>query len=171
VKIVLVGYMGSGKTTLGRLLSKQLKIKFLDLDDNIEKGESRSIANIFEDKGEIYFRKKESEYLNQILETKDSFILSTGGGTPCYGSNMTDILKATENVFYVKVSIPELVRRLSNEKASRPLISNFTKEELPEFIGKHLFERSYYYNMANYKITTDDKTPEETIQEIINCLV
>lgn len=163
--------MGSGKTTLGRLLSKQLKIKFLDLDDNIEKGESRSIANIFEDKGEIYFRKKESEYLNQILETKDSFILSTGGGTPCYGSNMTDILKATENVFYVKVSIPELVRRLSNEKASRPLISNFTKEELPEFIGKHLFERSYYYNMANYKITTDDKTPEETIQEIINCLV
>ncbi len=163
--------MGSGKTTLGRLLSKQLKIKFLDLDDNIEKGESRSIANIFKDKGEIYFRKKESEYLNQILQTKDFFILSTGGGTPCYGSNMTDILKATENVFYVKVSIPELVRRLSNEKASRPLISNFTEEELPEFIGKHLFERSYYYNMANYKITTDDKTPEETIQDIINCLV
>lgn len=163
--------MGSGKTTIGRLLSKQLKIKFLDLDDNIEKGESRSIANIFKEKGEIYFRKKESEYLNQILETKDPFILSTGGGTPCYGSNMTNILKATENVFYVKVSIPELVRRLSNEKASRPLISNFTEEELPEFIGKHLFERSYYYNMANYKITTDDKTPEETIQEIINCLV
>ncbi|AZQ58631.1 shikimate kinase [Maribacter sp. MJ134] len=171
MKIVLVGYMGSGKTTIGRLLSKQLKIKFLDLDDNIEKGESRSIANIFKEKGEIYFRKKESEYLNQILETKDPFILSTGGGTPCYGSNMTNILKATENVFYVKVSIPELVRRLSNEKASRPLISNFTEEELPEFIGKHLFERSYYYNMANYKITTDDKTPEETIQEIINCLV
>ncbi len=163
--------MGSGKTTLGRLLSKQLKIKFLDLDDNIEKGESRSIANIFKDKGELYFRKKESEYLNQILETKDPFIVSTGGGTPCYGSNMTNILKATENVFYVKVSIPELVRRLSTEKASRPLISNFTEKELPEFIGKHLFERSYYYNMANYKITTDDKTPEKTIQEIINCLV
>jgi len=109
--------------------------------------------------------------LNQILNTEDAFVLSTGGGTPCYGTNMTAILQATENVFYVRVSIPELVRRLSSEKDSRPMISNFTEEELPEFIGKHLFERSFYYNMAKNKISADGKIPEKIAQEIKSFLV
>ncbi len=171
MKIVLVGYMGSGKTTIGKLLAKLLKINFLDLDDVIENGEGKPIPDIFKDKGEIFFRKKENEYLNQLLNTEDAFVLSTGGGTPCYGTNMTAILQATENVFYVRVSISELVRRLSSEKDSRPMISNFTEEELPEFIGKHLFERSFYYNMAKNKISADGKIPEKIAQEIKSLLV
>lgn len=171
VKIVLVGYMGSGKSTLGRLLAKLLKIKFLDLDDCIENSEEKTIATIFKDKGEIYFRKKENEYLKKILNTESSFILSTGGGTPCYGSNMQDILKATENTFYMKVSIPELVRRLSSEKALRPLIKNFSEEELPEFIGKHLFERSFFYNMSKNKIAAEGKPLEVIVQEMKELLV
>lgn len=171
VKIVLVGYMGSGKTTIGKLLAKLLKINFLDLDDVIEKEEGMSITDLFKNKGEIFFRKKENEYLNQVLQTESAFILSTGGGTPCYGTNMAAIINATENVFYIKVSIPELVRRLSSEKDARPMISNFTEEELPEFIGKHLFERSFYYNMAKNKVSADGKSPEKIIQEIEALLI
>ena len=84
MKIVLLGYMASGKSTIGREISKKLDMKFIDLDDYISKREKRSISEIFKVEGEIYFRKIESSYLGEILNSKDSFILSLGGGTPCY---------------------------------------------------------------------------------------
>ncbi|MCL4150468.1 UNVERIFIED_CONTAM: hypothetical protein GTU68_001839 [Idotea baltica] len=163
--------MGSGKTTIGKILAKDLNIKFLDLDDYIEKSEGKTIATIFSVKGEIYFRKKEFEYLNEVLSSDEDFVLSTGGGTPCYGNNMNAILSASPNVFYIRVSITELVSRLSSQKESRPLIKNSSLEELPEFIGKHLFERSFYYNNAPHAIVGDGKSPESTSEEIKQMLV
>ena len=171
MKIVLIGYMGSGKTTIGKLVAKQLKIKFLDLDEYIEKAEGKTIAQIFLDRGELYFRKKEFFYLNEILTSNSSFLLSTGGGTPCYGNNMEAIIKATKNNLYLKISLNELVNRLSKGKAHRPLIANIQDIALPEFIGKHLFERSFYYNQAEVKISCDDKSPEELAAEILKGLI
>ena len=171
MKIVLLGYMGSGKTTIGKLVAKRLKINFLDLDDYIEKAEGKKIARIFSEKGELYFRKQEYFYLNEILSSDANVLLSTGGGTPCYGNNMESITKATPNSVYLKVSLGELVTRLSVEKAHRPLIANIADEELPEFIGKHLFERSFYYNQAERVISCDGKSLDQLAVEIENGLV
>ncbi|GBF22030.1 MULTISPECIES: shikimate kinase [Arenibacter] len=166
MKIVLVGYMGSGKTTIGKLLANKLKVSFLDLDEVIEQGLEDSISNIFNGKGEIFFRKKEHEYLIDVLSKKEKLILSTGGGTPCYSGNMETMLNLADHVFYLKVSIPGLVKRLLLEKEHRPLIKNIDNGELPEFIGKHLFERNNFYLKANHIIDCDDKDPETLVAEI-----
>lgn len=166
MKIVLVGYMGSGKTTIGKLLAKKLKISFLDLDEVIEERLEDSISNIFNGKGEIFFRKKEHEYLNDVLSQKNNFILSTGGGTPCYSGNMDTMLELADYVFYLKISIPGLVKRLIFEKEHRPLIKNIDDGDLPEFIGKHLFERNNFYLKANHIIECDNKDPEALVAEI-----
>ncbi len=163
--------MGSGKTTVGKLVAKHLKINFLDLDAYIEKGEGKTIAELFSEKGELYFRKKEFFYLKEILSSNTSFLLSTGGGTPCYGNNMDAITTATRNTVYLKLSLPTLVKRLSREKAHRPLIANISDEDLIEFIGKHLFERSFYYNQASTTISCDGKSAEELALEIKKRLV
>jgi len=171
MRIVLLGYMGSGKTTVGLRLAQGLGIDFIDLDAHIESSENNSIAEIFALKGEIYFRKKENEYLKQILSNNNDFVLSTGGGTPCYGDNMLTILEGTKNVFYLKTSLKELVARLSTEKEHRPLIKNIADSDLPDFIGKHLFERSFFYEMAPHSFLCDDKSPESISGEIADLLV
>ncbi|NJB70581.1 shikimate kinase [Saonia flava] len=171
MRIVLVGYMGSGKSTIGKILAKSLKINFLDLDDYIENELENTISDIFKEKGEIFFRNKEHIFLKEVLNKKNNFILSTGGGTPCYSGNMETILKETEHVFYLKVSVAGLVERLCKEKNERPLIKNLPDEDLPEFIGKHLFERNHFYSQANYTVLCDGKSPEEISEEIEKLLV
>ncbi len=166
MKIVLLGYMGSGKSTVGKALSQRLDLRFIDQDAYIEEAEGSAIPELFESRGEIYFRKKEHHYLSEILDRENNFVLSTGGGTPCYGKNMETILRATDHVVYLKLSINALVERLLGEKAERPLISNIPDGELPEFIGKHLFERSFYYNQAKQIILCDGKDPQAIVEEI-----
>ncbi|MUH37454.1 shikimate kinase [Zobellia amurskyensis] len=171
MKIVLLGYMGSGKSTIGRLLAQKKDLEFIDLDNYIEQAENMSVSDIFKNKGELYFRKKEYQYLHEVLAQKNNFVLSLGGGTPCYGNNMQAILEETKNAFYLKVSIPELTKRLLKEKDERPLVRNLAEEELPEFIGKHLFERSYFYNQANKVISCDNKNQQEIVTEVVTALV
>ncbi|WP_299530447.1 shikimate kinase [Ulvibacterium sp.] len=171
MKIVLVGYMGSGKSTIGKILADGLGLDFLDLDSYIEQSEGVTIPELFKKKGEIYFRKKENEYLRQILQKEHNFVLSTGGGAPCYGNNMEIILRGTKNVFYLKVSIGELVRRLATQKSERPLIKNIPDSDLLEFIGKHLFERGFFYEKAWQTIVCDGKDTQEIAQEIRTFLV
>ena len=88
MKIVLLGYMASGKSTIGKDLSKNLEVPFIDLDDYIENKFEKSITNIFKEEGEIFFRLQEHEAIKEILENEDRFVLSLGGGTPCYANNM-----------------------------------------------------------------------------------
>ncbi|WP_425236513.1 shikimate kinase [Ulvibacterium sp.] len=171
MKIVLIGYMGSGKSTIGRILADELGLDFLDLDTYIEHSERATIPELFKKKGEIYFRKKENEYLKHILQDKHNFVLSTGGGAPCYGNNMEIIQKGTKNVFHLKVSVGELVKRLATQKSERPLIKNIQDYDLPEFIGKHLFERGFFYEKAWHTIVCDGKEVEEIAQEIRTFLV
>jgi shikimate kinase len=163
--------MGSGKSTVGKVLSDRLHLRFIDQDRYIEEAEDQTIPEIFSTKGEIYFRKKEQFYLKEILDLHDNFVLATGGGTPCYGNNMQFILEATPNVFYLKLSIATLVERLFREKEDRPLIRHHSEEALPEFIGKHLFERNRFYSRANHTIHGDGNGVEAIADEILTLLV
>tara|TARA_R110001632_G_scaffold102664_7_gene211130 strand:+ start:1108 stop:1626 length:519 start_codon:yes stop_codon:yes gene_type:complete len=167
MKIVLLGYMGSGKTTVGQQLAKKLYLNFTDLDHYIEKKEGKTISEIFKEKGEIYFRKAEHKYLQQFLKEKDSFVLSLGGGTPCYAGNM-DVISNQKNLvsFYLQASIPVLKDRLANNSSKRPLLSSLSDEKLTEYIGKHLFERSAFYEEATHRISIKSKDIDTIVAEI-----
>ena len=168
MRIVLWGYMGSGKSTVGLALAQKLGVQFIDLDNYIAAQESATIQSIFQLKGELYFRKAEEFYLKEIHAMDNKLVLSIGGGTPCFGNNL-DLLKSTNNwvSIYLDTQATTLSFRLFNQRYTRPLISHCSSfEELNDFIKKHLFERSYYYNQADLKIQTDDKSVEEVVQEI-----
>ncbi|VXB60857.1 Shikimate kinase [Flavobacterium sp. 9AF] len=170
MKILLIGYMGSGKSTIGKELSKNVGIPFYDLDKIIEENEKDTIKNIFKNKGEVYFRKIESLIFKNFVSNNDEFILALGGGTPCYGNNHEILKQEGVLSFYLKGSIVTLTERLLNEKQNRPLISNLNKEELEEYITKHLFDRSYYYLQAQNIISIDNKSIRVICEEINNKL-
>ncbi len=166
MKLVLLGYMGCGKSAISKALAKELNYNSIDLDDYIEEKEGMSIATIFSQKGEIYFRKLETASLQELLDKEEDFILSLGGGTPCFGANMSLVNEKSIPV-YLSASIPTLVERLLPEKEKRPLIARIKDEELPEFIGKHLFERNVFYLQAKTKVSVDKKTVNTIANEII----
>jgi len=169
-KIILLGYMGCGKTTIAKKLSKSTKIPFLDLDKCIEEREKLSVNEIFEQKGEIYFRKLEHKLFVELLNSPEKIIIGLGGGTPCYSNNHELLIREDVVSVYLKASVDTLVERLVSNNSKRPLVANKTEEELKEFIAQHLFERSYYYNQAQYKVSVDGKTVEETIIDILELL-
>ena len=166
--IVLLGYMGSGKSRVGKALSQCIHIPYIDLDSYIEIQEKSSIESIFNNKGEVYFRKKERHYLEQLLLQKEPVILALGGGTPCYYDSMDFIVNSEVISIYLKARINTLVSRLVNEKKRRPLISHLeTETDLQEFIGKHLFERLPFYSRASHIIDVNLKSPEALSLKII----
>ena len=167
MKIVLLGYMASGKSTIGKILAEKMKISFIDLDTDIEEKEKMSVSDVFKEKGEIYFRKQEHVYLKELLDKKEDFVLSLGGGTPCYAGNMNVLLSYDDvTSIYLKTSIQTIMERLVNEKSQRPLVARLNEDELAEFIAKHLFERSYYYNQATHKLVVDNKDVNETVEDL-----
>jgi len=169
MKIILLGYMASGKSTIGRLLVKIFGYKFIDLDSFIEKREEKSISDIFKDKGEVYFRKTENVYLKELLSTQEKCIISLGGGTPCYANNMQLIKEDKDTIsFYLETSIKEIVKRLMTEKEERPLVSQIgSTGSMTEFVAKHLFERNPFYSKADFIVNTDGKTKEQIVEEIV----
>ena len=167
--ISLVGYMGSGKSHISKILSDKINFKLIDLDKEISRRNKLTIPEIFEKKGEIYFRKLERETLEEILATQENIVLSLGGGTPVYYNNMEIINNNSASIF-LRASIATLAERISKQKEKRPLIAKIADEDLPEFIAKHLFERNVYYSKAQLSINTDQKDPEDIIQEIIEKL-
>jgi shikimate kinase len=170
MKIILVGYMTSGKSTIGKLISEELNIPFYDLDHLIETNLNLKINDIFEQKGELFFRKKEREILIDFLNSTENYILALGGGTPCYYDNFELYQLVNIHSIYLKASIATLVNRLQSQKATRPLVSRFTNEELQEFVAKHLFERNYFYNQVKTIVSVDKKKESEIVTEIISKL-
>ena len=161
--------MGSGKTFIGKRLAMNLNIPFVDLDAEIVKFEKKSINKIFIDKGEMYFRKIEKQYLKNILSSPLISVISLGGGTPCYYNTINDLNdnKINETVF-LRASIETLTSRLYNEINKRPKIKYLnTKNNLNNFIRKHLFERNHYYNKSKHIIDVDNKSIIKIIEEII----
>jgi len=169
MKVVLLGYMGSGKSTISNIIASKLDIEALDLDDYISEKEGDSINGIFKNKGEIYFRLKENKYLNELLSSDKSFILALGGGTPCYANNM-ELIKKYANSIYLKGNVNTLFNRLQKETANRPLISDLNDEKLIEFIAKHLFERAPFYEQSNHIIAINNKTIDQIVAEVGNLI-
>ncbi|MFD2890778.1 shikimate kinase [Flavobacterium chuncheonense] len=169
-KIVLIGYMGSGKSKIGENISKNIGIPFYDLDEIIENVEQDTIKNIFQAKGEVFFRKKESVVFREFLNNNDNFILALGGGTSCYANNHELLNQDGVVSIYLKASIATLVERLSKEKSKRPLIAHLNDAELEDYIRKHLFDRGYYYLQAKHTVAVDNKSVKEISAEIENLL-
>jgi shikimate kinase len=109
--------------------------------------------------------------LVELLGDPKDMVVALGGGTPCYGDNMRLILEHTNDVFYLQLSIPELINRLHKEKAERPLIAHIKNDDLPEFIGKHIFERTPYYKQATHTISCTHATEKEIVKIIEGLLV
>lgn len=170
MKIILVGYMASGKSTIGKLLSESLRIPFYDLDHLIETDLNFKVNEVFEQKGELFFRKKEKEVLEIFLNTTDNYVLALGGGTPCYYDNFELYQSSSIHSIYLKASVDTILKRLRTQKDSRPLLSRFNGEELQEFIAKHLFERSYFYHQVETIILIDNKKESEIVKEIVSKL-
>ncbi|GAA5095580.1 shikimate kinase [Chryseobacterium ginsengisoli] len=167
--ISLVGYMGSGKSHISKILSEKINFKLIDLDKEISRRNKLTIPEIFEKKGEIYFRKLERETLEEILASEENVVLSLGGGTPVYYNNM-EIVNLNSKSIFLRASIGTLAERISKQKDKRPLIAKISEEDLPEFIAKHLFERNEYYGKAQFNINTDNREPEDIVNEIIEKL-
>ena len=169
--IILMGYMGSGKTSIGKKISKILNVNFFDLDELIEKKYNKSVKNIFNDFGEIQFRKKEREVLEKILCKKKLFVLSLGGGTPCYFDNIDLIDEKTDLTFFLRPNIKQLSKKLFDKKSKRPLIKDVkTEKKMIEFVSKHMLERINYYKMAKYHVTYDLNDKMDACKKIIGIL-
>lgn len=165
-KIILLGYMGCGKSTIAQKLAKTTGLPFLDLDQCIEERMNLSVNEIFEKKGEIYFRKLEHQIFDELLNSSQEIIIGLGGGTPCYANNHELFIGKNRTSIYLKASIDTLFERLHRNKSKRPLIANKTDSELKEFIAMHLFERSFYYTKASNTVVVDDKSVDDTVTEI-----
>ncbi len=166
MKIFLIGFMGSGKTHWGRLLSAKLQLPFRDLDTVIVEKEGRSISDIFADKGEEYFRYQEKEALEELGNSDESFILSCGGGTPCFFNNI-EFMKKSGKVVWLNTSIDVLKQRLLKERKSRPLIREIGDEELGRYIIRKLSERRMYYEQADVMVNEETITLEELIRVLL----
>jgi shikimate kinase len=163
MKIFLIGFMGSGKTHWGRLLAAKLKVPFLDLDTVIVEKEGNTISEIFSGKGEEYFRFLEKQTLEEITDTADSFILSCGGGTPCFFNNI-ELMKKSGKVIWLNTSIDVLKGRLVRERMSRPLIREVSDDELKRYIIRKLSERKMYYQQADVMVNEESVTLEELVR-------
>ena len=163
-RIFLVGYMGSGKSSVGRLLAKKTGWPFIDLDLFIENRYRKSVSQIFSENGETVFREMEQHILREVSLFEQA-VISTGGGTPCFHNNMA-LMKQSGITIYLKVSIPELTKRLEASKHSRPLIKNKTKEDLAAFITENLKVREVFYNAADMILDIDTLLPPVTADGI-----
>ena len=142
----MIGFMGAGKTTLGKVIARKMKLQFLDLDTLIVRSQGKSISQVFEDEGESGFRKIERKVLEELLKS-DNYILACGGGTPCYKDNMGR-MNAKGVSLFLDVSEEELIKRLSGNKFHRPLLSDLNDQELKEYIHKKLEGRQACYRKS-----------------------
>ena len=152
-RILLIGYMGSGKTTLGRALADKLGLTFIDLDNYIEQRFRKSISQIFAEMGEDGFRDIERRMLHEVAEFED-VIISTGGGTPCFFDNI-EFMNAQGTTVYLDVPVERLFIRLSIARNKRPLIKEKNDEELLAFITEQLAKRAPHYSKAQYSFKAD----------------
>jgi len=165
MKIFLIGFMGSGKTTLGRKLASRMGYEFIDLDHKLEQQVELSIAEYFQLFGEDAFRKLESEVLKKT-PYPDNAIISTGGGLPCYFDNM-DWMKASGKSVYIKLSPKTLADRLETGKEERPLLEDKHGDALVAFIEEKLGEREKFYSQANIIVDGLSLTAEKLEQVIM----
>ncbi len=172
-RIILVGYMGAGKTTVGKALAKALNLQFYDLDWYIESRQHKTVPQIFAERGEEGFRKIEHNMLHEVAEFED-VVISCGGGTPCFFDNM-DYMNAQGDVVYLKAAPEVLYRHLLMGKTERPLLKGKSPEELISFITEQLAKREPFYNKARHTLDVSlmdnyekIKISVEKLRELLN---
>jgi len=143
----LIGYMGAGKTTLGKILAKHKGLEFIDLDHFIENRYQKTINDIFRERGEEGFRKIESELLKEVANF-ENVVISTGGGAPCFYDNI-QYMNEKGSTIYLKASPASLIKRIALCKEKRPLLKDKSDEELVNFITDTLNKREKFYNQAH----------------------
>lgn len=163
--VFLVGYMGSGKSTVGKKLATKLKCSFIDMDQTIEDMTGKSIESIFNTDGEDAFRQLEHSVLISLLTRKDS-VISTGGGTPCFFDNMVMMNKLGLTI-YLKMHPDSLAKRILESGTKRPLLQRITPDQLPAYINRHLKERETFYSKAHLTIKGENLKIDELYNEII----
>lgn len=149
-RIIFVGYMGAGKTTVGKVFAKELCLQFYDLDWYIESRMHRTIPQLFAERGEEGFRKIEHNLLHEVAEFED-VVISCGGGTPCFFDNM-DYMNSQSETVYLKAEPEVLYAHLKMGKVERPLLKNKTPEEMQEFIKEQLAQREEHYLKAKHTL-------------------
>ena len=164
-RIFLTGYMGSGKTTLGRALAADMRLEFIDLDHYIEKRYCKSIAQLFAERGEVGFREIERRMLHEVGEFED-VIISTGGGTPCFFDNI-EFMNAQGTTIYLDVPVERLFIRLCIARSKRPLIKDKDDEELRAFIIEQLEKRAPHYRKAQYSFRADRLEDTAQVKESV----
>ena len=170
MKIFLIGYMASGKTVVAEKLSQLLGFRFVDTDKWIEARCCKSIPEIFSDYDEAFFRKKEKECLEFLIDHQD-IVIATGGGMSCSDNAIELMIELGETV-YLKTEVSTLIFRLWNEKSGRPMIPDIeTKEDLHRFISNHLSQREEYYKKCKHIVCVDGKSVEEISKEIKHILL
>ncbi|EMR04519.1 shikimate kinase [Cesiribacter andamanensis] len=169
--LVLVGMPGSGKSSVGRLLARELELPFADLDTLLEAEEGCSIAQIFEQRGEGYFRHRESQTLQQVLHSTVPLVLATGGGTPCYFDNMEQIRRQAFSI-YLEVGWQELADRLSQQPGQRPLLAGLGHQaSYVEELQEKFSWRIPFYRQAHVHIRLQEGVPvQEVVQQILQRL-
>jgi shikimate kinase len=164
MRIFLIGFMGSGKSTAGKRLAMRLKYSFIDMDRVIEEESGMPINRIFDEKGEEEFRRMEHELIKRISGMED-VVVSTGGGVPCHLDNM-EIINKNGISIYLKMTAEDLLNRLKGSKYERPLIRDLSTAELAEYINEKLKEREPFYLKSKYIIDGEEPDIPEIIELI-----
>lgn len=167
-RIIIIGYMGSGKTTVGHALSQELGLPFYDLDWYIETRMHRTVKQIFDEKGEEGFRKIEHNLLHEVAEFED-VIISCGGGTPCFFDNIDYINRQGETV-YLKCTTDVLYKHLKMGKTVRPLLLNKTPDEVKTFIEDQLKQREPFYAKAKHIVDVSLMDNKEKIKTTVDAI-
>lgn len=155
MRIILIGFMGSGKTHWGKQVAHRLQMPFYDLDEVIVAREQKSINDIFATFGEEYFRNTEKEMLEKLVEENESMVLSCGGGAPCFFNNI-DYMKKYGIVVWLNTHVDMLVQRLLKDRLERPVLKDISDDELKTYIIRKLNERRMYYEQADVVIDKED---------------
>lgn len=161
MRIYLVGFMGCGKSSLGKRLARRLNYAFLDTDHEIERETGKRVWELFRDEGEPAFREMERRVLRRSAEL-EKVVVATGGGTPCFFDNMDFILAHGVSV-YLRMSVISLVHRLENARVKRPLLKDFQGEDLFQEISRRLAEREQWYMKAHCIIKGETAKPNHII--------
>ncbi len=164
-RIFLVGFMGAGKSTLGKKLANKIGYQFIDIDQEIEKKFEMSILSFFKLYGESIFREEETRMVNKIIDEDRNAVIATGGGLPVFNNNMA-LLNRSGITCYLHRPVKELYQRLSKNREKRPLIKDLDDDRLLEFIEAGLTKRETYYNLSQHKLSRD----QQTVEQIINIL-
>jgi len=164
LRLFIIGYKSSGKTTLGRKLARRLKLTFIDLDECIEQQEGKSIPEIFLEAGEEEFRRMEGKALRQVIN-RDNILVSTGGGAPCHLDNMS-LMEKNGDVIYLKVDDEILISRLKIAASHRPLVKGKTEDELRAYLADLRQRCEYQYLRARFVVDGNNAKVEEILEQL-----